>query len=113
MYAVMFLLWSAFTRLDFTAGPAPTLISLAILIVIAILAGRLLHYSSWKDILPYSLGWAIIVAVLDALLTVPFTGWQIFLQPSVLIGYALIILVPLLAFDRAPIASDDVLKRQT
>lgn len=108
VYAAMFLLWSFFVKYGFVEGFLPNTIGVTLLILVLIIAARSLHFSSWQDILPYSVGWAIIVAILDILLTVPFTGWAIFAHPRVLLGYTLILLVPLAFFERAPLASKEV-----
>lgn len=107
LYALMFFVWSLFIKMGFAEGVLPRAIGLTILIVAVILAARSLHLATWKDILPYSIGWAAIVALLDVLLTVPFTGWGIFGQPSVIIGYLIIILVPLLFYERH-LTPDDI-----
>jgi len=102
IYAAMFLLWSIFIKYGFVEGLLPNAISIVVLSVIVALAARSLHFTSWKDLLPYSIGWAVVVFVLDVLITVPFTGWAIFVHPRVIIGYALIIILPLLFFERTP-----------
>lgn len=106
MYAIVFLLWSAFTIYGFVDGIAPRLAGLFVLIAVALLAGRSLRYSSWKDILPYSVVWTIEVAVLDIVLSVPFTGWGLFLDWNVWVGYSMVVLVPLFApLSRRPKSS--------
>ena len=97
IYAVMFLLWSAFVTYGFVAGWAPRVLALLILIVISIVAGRSLRASSWHDILPYSLSWGIMMAVLDGLMSVPLAGWQVFLDWNVWFGYAVVVVTPLLS----------------
>lgn len=113
MYSVLFLLWSAFIAYGFIEGTSPILIALFVLIILAIIAGRSLHLSSWVDILPYSFAWALIFALFDVLITVPFAGWQIYSEWSVWAGYLLIVIVPLITHDGPALASDDLLRRET
>src|SRR3990167_7992781 len=91
LYAIMFLLWSGFVLYGFAEGIAPRLTGLLVLIGLALLAGRALHYGSWRDILPYSIAWTVIVAILDMVFTVPFTGWALFSDWNIWVGYALIV----------------------
>lgn len=95
IYATMFLLWSAFTAYGFTLGALPRLIGLCVLVVVATLAGRSLRFHRWKDILPYSISWVFVIAILDAILSVPFTGWQLYADWNVWVGYTLVALIPL------------------
>ncbi len=97
IYAVMFLLWSGFVVYGFVEGVLPRLVGLGILILLALIAGRSLRLHGWHDILPYSLSWVAVVAILDIILTVPFTGWALFSDWNIWVGYALIACVPLLA----------------
>lgn len=112
LYAAMFLLWSFFIKYGFVEGVLPNSASILLLAVILAFAARSLHFSAWSDIFPYSLGWALVVLALDVLITVPFTGWAIFIHPRVLAGYALIILLPLLFRERPPAASPEMQKFQ-
>jgi hypothetical protein len=102
LYAVMSLVSMGSAIYGFTSGLAPHVVELLILLCISILAGRALKFQTWKDILPYSIGWAIIAVVLDAIFAVPLSGWGLYSLWSVWAGYALIALLPLLApFTRA------------
>ena len=97
IYAVMFLLWSAFITYGFVGGFAPRVLALIVLVATTIVAGRSLHVHSWHDILPYSLSWGIMMAVFDGLMSVPLTGWQVFADWNVWFGYAVVVVGPLLA----------------
>ena len=97
IYAVMFLVWSAFLTYGFVEGIAPRVISFCALITVSVIAGRSLRANSWHDILPYSFSWGVTMAVLDVLMSVPFAGWVIFFDWSVWLGYAVVALAPLLA----------------
>jgi hypothetical protein len=97
IYAVMYLAWSGFVLYGFVAGLLPRLLGLFVLIAIATIAGRSLKFYSWKDVLPYSIAWAVIVALLDAVFSVPYAGWQLYADWNVWVGYALVCAIPLLA----------------
>ncbi len=96
IYAIMFLAWSAFVTYGFVEGLAPRVLGFGILVALALLAGRSLRANSWHDILPYSVCWGIIMAVFDVVMSVPFAGWQIFLDWNVWFGYAVVMFAPLL-----------------
>lgn len=97
IYAVMSLLWSGLV----IYGMADSLLSLAIrlcvLLFIASIAGRSLRVHSWQDVLPYSVFWAATMALLDAVYTVPFSGWTMYADWRLWVGYALVAIIPLLA----------------
>lgn len=95
IYSVMFLAWSGLMMYGYVDGILPRLAGLIVLIVTSSVAGRSLHLRSWKDILPYTLAWAIIVALFDAAFSVPFSGWTLYYDWNVWVGYALVALVPL------------------
>lgn len=97
IYAVMFLLWSGFVTYGFIDGIAPRVVGLAVLISIAFFAGHSLRFSSWFDVLPYSISWALMMAVLDGIFSVPLAGWAVFADPNVWLGYALVAVLPLFA----------------
>ena len=97
IYAVMFLLWSAFLTYGFVDGFAPRTLGLLVLVVTTVVAGRSLRASSWHDILPYSLSWAVIMAVFDGVMSVPFVGWEMYADWSLWLGYSVVVLGPLLA----------------
>ena len=107
IYAVMFLIWSGFITYGFASGLQPKILAFCALITMALLAGRSLHFSSWKDIAPYSFLWALIIAILDAIFAVPHAGWEIYSNASVLVGYALVFVVPLFTYERVPMLSDE------
>ena len=107
IYAVMFLIWSGFITYGFATGLQPKILAFIALIAMALLAGRSLRFSSWRDIAPYSFSWAMIIAILDAIFAVPFTGWGIYTNASVLVGYLIVFTIPLLAFEKFESVSDD------
>lgn len=97
IYAVMHLVWDGFTLYGFVQGFLPRLCGILVLVIMATIAGRSLRFASWRDILPYSFVWTVIIALFDAVYSVPFIGWQLYADWSVWVGYALVTLVPLLA----------------
>lgn len=97
IYAVLQLLWSGFLIYGVSKGILPHTIEFLMLILLALVAGRSLHFKSWKDVLPYSLVWAAQAAVLDAIYSVPFAGWSLYAQWGVWAGYAVLVIVPLAA----------------
>jgi CTP:molybdopterin cytidylyltransferase MocA len=80
-----------------TAGIEPRIVEAIVLFVACIAAGQSLRMRNWKDILPYSIGWAAVAAALDAFLAARFQGWSLYSQWSVWLGYALIATLPLLS----------------
>lgn len=97
IYAVMFLVWSGFVTYGFIEGFAPRVTSLLILIGITTYAGLSLRFHRWPDILPYSLSWALLMAVMDWIFSVPYTGWQVYLDWNIWFGYAVVAITPLFA----------------
>jgi hypothetical protein len=97
IYAIIFLLWSVFVAYGFVEGYMPRVTGLLVLVVTCIAAGRSLGARTWHDVLPYSIAWGVMMGILDAVISVPFTGWEIFLDWNVWFGYAVVVLVPLLA----------------
>lgn len=95
IYAVMFLAWSALVLYGFSEGALPRLLGLLVLIVVATIAGYSLRTYNWRDILPYSIFWLVEIILLDILMSVPYTGWILFADANVWVGYALVVLVPL------------------
>lgn len=97
IYAVMQLIESGLVTYGFFGGFLPRVIEFAALLALCVIAGRALRFSSWKDIMPYSLSWAAISALLDAIYLTPSFGWHIYSSGGLWLGYVLIVLLPLLA----------------
>lgn len=95
IYAVMFLLWSGFVTYGFIDGLAPKIISLLVLVGITVVAGQSLRFHAWSDILPYSIGWVVIMAILDGVFSVPYSGFALYLDPNVWFGYAVVAIASL------------------
>ena len=113
IYSVIYLTWSGLVIYGLQNELYSRLISITVLIVISALAGRSLHTNSWKDILPYSLAWAAIVAAIDGLLAVPYAGWAIYSDLGVWVSYILVAVVPLFFKDDAFAMSDELSKHLT
>lgn len=96
IYAVMSLLWSGLVIYGVSSGLLSLFFRVCVLILVTSIAGHSLHFYSWKDILPYSIFWAIMMGALDAVYTVPFSGWSIYGDWYLWVGYGLVALVPLL-----------------
>jgi hypothetical protein len=97
IYAIMFLLWNIFVLYGFVGGIYPRALGMLVLVTLALIAGRAILFASWRDILPYSVGWMVIAGIFDSIVSVPYTGWSIFLDWNLWVGYALIVCVPLFA----------------
>jgi len=97
IYAIMFLAWNGLVLYGFAQGIGPRLVAVLVLAVVATIAGRSLRYSRAKDIIPYLFTWTVMVALLDAVFSVPYSGWQMYADWNVWVGYALVCLIPLLA----------------
>jgi len=97
IYAVMFLLWSAFVVYGFVEGAAPRIAGFLVLVATAVIAGKALRAHSWRDILPYSLSWGVLMVVFDAVMSVPLAGWQLYADWNVWFGYSIVVLAPLFA----------------
>lgn len=96
IYALMYLAWSGLVIYGYSLGFLSLAVRLAVLFGITSLAAKSLRLLDWKDILPYSAVWALTAIVLDAVYLVPFAGWALYGSGSVWIGYALIVVFPLI-----------------
>lgn len=97
IYAIMTLAWTGLALYGFAGTWGSRVAELIVLIITVTIAGRSLRFNSWKDILPYSILWVVIMALLDAVYTVPLSGWGIYADWNLWLGYALVALVPLFA----------------
>ncbi|HUO50555.1 MAG TPA: hypothetical protein VMU25_03295 [Candidatus Paceibacterota bacterium] len=104
IYALATLTWSGMTLYGFTAGIVPRLIEALVIACTCIVAGNSLRYRTWKDIMPYSIVWALVVAILDGIFTYPSQGLALYSEWISWVGYALVALLPLCApyFRRTP-----------
>ena len=100
IYAVMYLLIAALSL--YQVGPLLTrILALGTLVVVVSVAGLSLRRHSAWDAIPYALAWVTMVIMLDGLMTVPYIGWQLYVDWHVWVGYALVLIVPLLSVQIA------------
>jgi len=97
IYAITYLAWGGMAVYGWTGGIQAYLVELLVFVVVCVWAGSQLRFHVWMDILPYSIGWAIIAAGFDAIYMVPVQGWSWYQQPGTWLTYALIALLPLLS----------------
>ena len=95
MYSVMYLAWSGLLIYGFVGSSLGRIVQFAVLIVVSTIATRALRLTSWKDVLPYSAVWAVLMACLDAIFAVPYTGWMLYTDWNVWVGYAAVLLLPI------------------
>ena len=112
IYAIVHTVWTGFLSYGFVEGTAPHIAILIILSVIAAIAGSSLRFSTWKDILPYSITWGLCMAVLNTVMSWPFIAWGVFVEPYVWISYCTVIIVPLF-FARKVTMTDEVSRWHT
>lgn len=103
VYAVMYLLWSGLVIYGFSGGVVSLAVRLGALALVTTIAARSLRLVTRMDVLAYSLAWAAVAAILDAFFLVPFSGWGLYAEWSVWVGYALIALIPVLTFMGAKV----------
>ena len=96
IYAVMSLSWSGLVIYGISETLISRIVVLCTLIIVTTIAARSLRFHLWKDILPYSFVWAVMMGLLDAIYTVPFSGWGIYADWNLWVGYGLVVVVPLL-----------------
>jgi len=94
IYAVMHLASTALVQYGIVEGYAPRLIGFLVLLCVTWAASRALSERHPLDVLPYSIGWAVIVVLLDAVFAVPYTGWILYQDWNVWVGYALVVVMP-------------------
>ncbi len=96
IYAAVFLAWSILVIHGFIEGLAPRALLAATLAAVLVVAGRDLRLHQWYDVLPYSIGWILIIIVFDLVCAVPVSGWEIWHDWNIWVGYLMVLLVPLL-----------------
>lgn len=95
IYAVMFLVSSLLAV--HPTGPAliARVVLLCTLVITASIAARSVRAFSERDIALYAFGWVACALVFDALLVVPTTGWLLFTDWNVWVGYLVLFFVPI------------------
>lgn len=97
IYAIVFLVWAGTGIYGWTQGGATYAAQLIALTVVCTWAGSQLKFRQWKDIVPYSIGWAIIFVALDSIFVVPLQGWGWYGEWWAWTTYVLVAVLPLLA----------------
>lgn len=95
VYAILYLLVAALSLYSLYPSLVSRIVTVIVLTFMLLIAGISLRVTTVKDVLPYSLFWMLEVIALDAVFTVPFIGWQLYLDWNVWVGYVLVALVPL------------------
>src|SRR3989344_3837706 len=67
IYAVMYLVWSGLVIYGLSLGLLSLALRILTLVLITTIAARSLRRADWKDILPFSISWAIVAVILDAI----------------------------------------------
>lgn len=95
IYAVIFLFISALIGFKIDTNRIwVEIVTWVITIVGLYFAVNYAKPKSWQEGLKYGIAWVFIFFVLDLFLTVPFTGWEHFVNWKSYISYALTILMP-------------------
>lgn len=89
----MYLAWSGFALYGLTAGATVLVLRFLVLAAITTIAARELKVS-WLAVLKYSAFWALTAAILDIILLVPFVGMMFYTEIGVWLGYALVVVIP-------------------
>ncbi len=95
IYAVLNLVWSVIVANGFSDNLIARVCMIIAIVALATIATRSLRLLSERDAIPFAIGWVLIAAGFDALLTVPIAGWSVFADPNTWVGYALLLAVPL------------------
>jgi hypothetical protein len=95
IYAVVYLAWSGLVIHGLELSIFARFIVLFALAAVTIVATKSLGYRTERDILPYAIGWMIIVGLLDAVYAVPFGGWAIYTDWNMWVGYFLVLIIPI------------------
>ena len=98
VYAVMHLVWTGLLTYGLGAGMFSLILRLITLALVTTLMTRSLRLVSRMDVLPYSAAWAVMAVILDGIFFVPLAGWALYATWTVWLGYALVVVIPYLAF---------------
>lgn len=100
IWVVAYLIACVFVAYKASDGLLAKVVILVAVIVAALFAGRKVKPNSVTNALKYSVSWLVIALLMDCLLTVPFTGWQIFASWDMWVGYAIVALAPLVSIKK-------------
>lgn len=96
IYSVVFLVWSLLVIHGFVEGLLPRIVLACTLAGVLFLAGKNLRFHHWQDVLPYSIGWLLMALLFDLICAVPVSGWAIWTDWNIWVGYLMVVLVPIL-----------------
>lgn len=106
IWAVAFIIVSIFIGFKVPSNnPAVNAITVLAVAFTSFLLAKSLKLNSAKEMLKNTVGWLIVGLILDSVATVQFAGWHIFWQWNVIVGYLIIVFLPLLAVKRAEMIS--------
>lgn len=95
IYAVVFLVWSMLVIHGIIEGLLPHIVLDITLVLTLVFATKSLRAHRWYDVLPYSIGWLLITFLFDMSCAVPVSGWGIWSDGNIWVGYLLLFFVPL------------------
>jgi hypothetical protein len=96
IYAVMSLATRIESLYSLTGGLLLSTLNLLLLTLVVSLGERSLRLARAADILPYSVGWMLFSVAFDKLIVLPTVGWTMYSDVNLWVGYALIVIIPLL-----------------
>lgn len=97
LYALMFLFWSILMSFGVSDAVWAWPLALIVLAFLVHCIAHKLHTKNLGKLLGYSVGWAIIMALLDYFISMRFTGPVLFQMWETYAAYAIIVLVPLVS----------------
>jgi len=95
IYAIIYLAWQGLALYGLLGGWPGRVLFLMTLLAIVSIAAESLRLRSYREMLPYSLGWLVMMLGFDAIFTVPLSGWGVYADPNAWVGYALVFFIPL------------------
>lgn len=105
IYAVLLLMSGGLTVYGLGGSIFFRITVLATLVITVVIATRSLRLSNERDIAPYAFGWMFCAIALDAILVIPSSGWSLFTDWNVWVGYLVLLAVPFVVttLSRKPI----------
>lgn len=95
LYSCMYLAWSLLAAYGFAGTFTARVILLLVLLCSTLIAARSLRLHAWRDMLPFSVSWVVVIGAIDALFAAPSESWVMFADPNLWIGYCLVLFAPL------------------
>ncbi|MFC1789665.1 hypothetical protein ACFLYY_01665 [Patescibacteria group bacterium] len=105
IWVVAFMVATIFVVMNMEAGAIASVVTSAVVIITAFLFARSLNIPSVKGLLKYAISWLIVGLVLDATVTVYFTGWEFFQGWGMWLSYGLTFLAVLLGVKKTRTAT--------